>query len=97
MLQTGKYDFALKLTVWFDYKNDKLTDAIFLRYLVRFTLVDVATGEWATWLLVNYEYKVLLLLLDKNEASTTDMTEQQIMQLKQKTYKAMVKDLVNCY
>ncbi|MBU3279130.1 hypothetical protein KPI97_15335 [Escherichia coli] len=36
-------------------------------------------------------------LPDKNEASTTDMTEQQIMQLKQKTYKAMVKDLVNRY
>ncbi|MDW4773147.1 hypothetical protein NQ274_31720, partial [Escherichia coli] len=33
----------------------------------------------------------------KNEASTTDMTEQQIIQLKQKTYKAMVKDLVNRY
>ncbi len=68
-----------------------------LRYLVRFTLVDVATGEWATRSPVNYEYKVLPPLPDKNEASTTDMTEQQIMQLKQKTYKAMVKDLVNRY
>ena len=97
MLQTGKYDSALKSTVWSDYKNDKLTDAISLRYLVRFTLVDVATGEWATWSPVNYEYKVLPPLPDKNEASTTDMTEQQIMQLKQKTYKAMVKDLVNRY
>lgn len=28
MLQTGKYDSALKSTVWSDYKNDKLTDAI---------------------------------------------------------------------
>ena len=96
-LQTGKYDSALKSTVWSDYKNEKLTDAISLRYLVRFTLVDVATGEWATWSPVNYEYKVLPPLPDKNEASTTDMTEQQIMQLKQKTYKAMVKDLVNRY
>ncbi|HFK9346436.1 TPA: hypothetical protein ACG2WB_003922 [Escherichia coli] len=78
-------------------KNEKLTDAISLRYLVRFTLVDVATGEWATWSPVNYEYKMLPPLPDKNEASTTDMTEQQIMQLKQKTYKAMVKDLVNRY
>ena len=43
----------------------------------------------------DYEYIVLPPLPDKNEASTTDMTEQQIMQLKQKTYKAMVKDLVN--
>ena len=97
MLQTGKYDSALKSTVWSDYKNDKLTDAISLRYLVRFTLVDVATGERATWSPVNYEYKVLPPLPDKNKASTTDMAEQQIMQLKQKTYKAMVKDLVNRY
>ncbi|MCV5359507.1 hypothetical protein OFM87_27480, partial [Escherichia coli] len=52
-LQTGKYDSALKSTVWSDYKNEKLTDAISLRYLVRFTLVDVATGEWATWSPVN--------------------------------------------
>ncbi len=27
-LQTGKYDSALKSTVWSDYKNEKLTDAI---------------------------------------------------------------------
>ncbi|EPC0821302.1 hypothetical protein [Escherichia albertii] len=96
-LQIGKYDPALKLTVWSDYKSEKLTDTISLRYLVRFTLVDVATGEWATWSPVNYEYKVLPPLTSKNEASTTNVTEQQIMQLKQKTYKAMVKDLVNRY
>ncbi|EFW1385059.1 hypothetical protein F3K12_22980, partial [Shigella sonnei] len=96
-LQTGKYDSGLKSIVWSDYKNQKLTDTMSLRYLVRFTLVDVATGEWAAWSPVNYEYKVLPPLPDKNEASTTDMTEQQIMQLKQKTYKAMVKDLVNRY
>lgn len=96
-LQTGKYDTALKSTVWSDYKNEKITNTISLRYLVRFTLVDVTTGEWAAWSPVNYEYKVLPPLPGKNEASTTDMTEQQIMQLKQKTYKAMVKDLVNRY
>ncbi|MGU8216249.1 hypothetical protein ACLXAT_25230, partial [Escherichia coli] len=96
-LQTGKYDTALKSTVWSDYKNEKLTNTISLRYLVRFTLVDVATGEWAAWSPVNYEYKVLPPFPGKNEASTTDMTEQQIIQLKQKTYKAMVKDLVNRY
>lgn len=96
-LQAGKYDTALKSIVWSDYKNQKLTDTMSLRYLVRFTLVDVATGEWATWSPVNYEYKVLPPLPGKNEAGTTDVTEQQIMQLKQKTYKVVIKDLVNRY
>lgn len=98
-LQTGKYDSALKSTVWSDYKNEKLTDAISLRYLVRFTLVDVATGEWATWSPVNYESRVIFPLAGKKTDSTTEATatEQQITQLKQRTYAAMVKDLVNRY
>ena len=70
---------------------------ISLRYLVRFTLVDVATGEWATWSPINYEYKVLPPLPGKKEVGPPDVTEQQITQLKQKTYTAMVKDLVNRY
>ncbi|HCL6627776.1 TPA: hypothetical protein N2R15_002487 [Citrobacter amalonaticus] len=96
-LQTGKYDPAQKSTVWSDYKNEKLTDIISLRYLVRFTLVDVATGEWATWSPINYEYKVLPPLPGKKEVGPSDVTEQQITQLKQRTYAAMVKDLVNRY
>lgn len=95
-LQSGRYNAATKNIVWSDYKNEKLTDSTSLRYLVRFTLVDVATGEWATWSPVNYEYKVLPPLPgEKNAAETA--TEQQISQLKQKTYTAMVKDLVNRY
>ncbi|ECF4921707.1 TPA: hypothetical protein ACPWZ0_002645 [Salmonella enterica subsp. enterica serovar Vietnam] len=102
-LQSGKYDSALKSTVWSDYKNEKLKDNVSMRYLVRFTLVDVATGEWATWSPVNYEYKVLPPVTGtgtgKKETSTTttDVTEQQITRLKQKTYAAVVKDLVNRY
>lgn len=65
----------LKLIVWFDYKNDKFIDVIFLCYLVCFMLVDVVIGEWVIWLLVNYEYKVFLLLFDKNEVSMIDMIE----------------------
>lgn len=95
-LQSGKYEAATKNTVWSDYKNEKLTDSVSLRYLVRFTLVDVATGGWATWSPVNYEDKVLPPLpAKKNVAETT--TEQQISQLKQRTYASMVKDLVNRY
>lgn len=96
-LQTGKYDSVLKSTVWSDYKNQKITDTMSLRFLVRFTLVDVATGEWATWTPVNYESRVMFPQTEKKGAITADVTEQQITQLKQKTYAAMVKDLVNRY
>lgn len=95
-LQSGKYDAATKSIVWSDYKNEKLIDNTSLRYLVRFTLVDVATGEWATWSPVNYEDKVLLPLSGKKNAADI-ATEQQISQLKQKAYASMVKDLVNRY
>lgn len=95
LLQSGKYDTLSKTTVWSDYKNEKITDIISLRYLVHFTLVDVATGEWASWSPVNYEYKVIAPQTDKK--GNADATEQQIAQLKQKTYSAMVKDLVNRY
>lgn len=93
-LQAGKYDAAAKTTVWSDYKNNKLPDAASLRYLVRFTLVDVATGEWATWSPVNYEYSVLPVQSGKAD---TEIMEQQITQLKMKTYATVVKDLVNRY
>ena len=65
--------------------------------LVRFTLVDVATGEWATWSPMNYEYNILSSPSGKNNISAAEITEQQITQLKQKTYAAMMKDLVNRY
>lgn len=58
MLQTGKYDSALKSTVWSDYKmKNSLT--LSPCATVRFTLVDVATGEWATRSPVNYESRVI--------------------------------------
>lgn len=91
-LQTGTYDTATKSTHWSDYRNEKLNDTTSLRYLVRFALVDVATGEWATWSPVNYEYSILPAMTGK-----TAVTDQQITQLRQKTYTAVVKDLVNRY
>lgn len=96
-LQSGKYDTATKSMVWSDYKNEKLTDNTSLRFLVRFTLVDVATGEWATLSPINYEYKALPPLPGKKDTAETKATEQQISQLKQRTYASMVKDLVNRY
>ena len=96
-LQTGKYDTGLKSIVWTDYKNQKWTDTMSLRYLVRFTLVDVATGEWATWSPVNYESKLIFPQIGNKNSDSLDVAEQQISQLKQKTYAAVVKDLVNRY
>ncbi|EPC5506850.1 hypothetical protein M8E51_001884 [Salmonella enterica] len=91
-LQSGKYDTTTKTLVWSDYRNEKLSSTDSLRYLVRFALVDVATGEWATWSPVNYEYNTLQPLTGK-----TSVTDQQIVQLKQKTFAAVVKDMVNRY
>ena len=95
-LQSGKYDNATKNMVWSDYKNEKLAASTSLRYIVRFTLVDVATGEWATWSPVNQEYKVFPLPSGKKDAAQS-VTEQQILRFKQITYASMVKDLVNRY
>lgn len=91
-LQSGKYDTTTKTMVWSDYRNEKLSSTDSLRYLVRFALVDVATGEWATWSPVNYEYNTLQPLTGK-----TSVTDEQIAQLKQKTFAAVVKDMVHRY
>lgn len=95
-LQSGKFDAATKSMVWANFKAGKQPDSTSLRYLVRFTLVDVASGDWATWSPSNYETK--LLTPKPGQKDTADaMTEQQITQLKQQTYTAMVKDLVTRY
>ncbi|EOW0894519.1 hypothetical protein QD840_002987, partial [Citrobacter koseri] len=91
-LQLGKYNTATKTTVWSDFRNETLSDSVSLRYLVRFALVDVATGEWATWSPVNYEDNILQPLTGR-----TPITEQQIAQLKQKTFATVIKDLANRY
>lgn len=91
-LQSGKYDTTIKTMVWSDYRNEKLSSTDSLRYLVRFALVEVATGEWATWSPVNYEYNTLQPVAGKKP-----VTDEQIAQLKQKTFAAVVKDMVNRY
>lgn len=91
-LQTGRYDEATKRTLWSDYRGESLPPSTSLRYLMRFALVDVATGEWATWSPINYEYSIF-----QPQPGKTSVTEQQLAQLKQKTYAAVVKDLVNRY
>ncbi|HEX4504018.1 MAG TPA: hypothetical protein VH187_23105 [Scandinavium sp.] len=87
-LQSGHYDVTTKSTQWSDYKSDKMADASSLRYLIRFALVDVASGEWASWSPGNDEY-----IVPASQPSKPETTEQQLVQLKQKTYAAAVKDL----
>ncbi|MCV5676125.1 hypothetical protein OFN11_31785, partial [Escherichia coli] len=52
---------------------------------------------WATWSPVNYESKVIFPQIGHKNSDSLDVAEQQISQLKQKTYAAVVKDLVNRY
>lgn len=97
-LEIGKYNSATKDVVWKKYNGEKLSGAS-LRYLIRFALVDVATGEWATYSPVNTE-TIAAPLTEKVAASTdekNDTTEQIILSLKQRTCSIVVKDLVSRY
>lgn len=89
-LEAGKYNSATKDIVWKKYTNGNLSGSS-LRYLIRFALVDVATGEWAMYSPVNIEAAVVPF------AGKTDATEQQIVSMKQNTCKMVVQDLVNRY
>ena len=90
-MESGRFDPKTKEVYWSEYKNDKeFGVGVILRCLLRFALIDVATGEWATYSPVNYEYIEPLQSTD-----AVDMTKQQIMQLKKKTYERAVADLVN--
>jgi hypothetical protein len=91
-LQLSKYESTTKTTRWSDYRNEAVSDSASLRYLIRFALVDVATGEWATWSPINYEHGIRHPLAGKKA-----VTEQELIQLKQKTFAAVVKDLVSRY
>ena len=93
-LEAGKYNPATKEVVWKKYNGEKLTGSS-LRYLIRFALVDVATGEWATYSPANIE-SVAVPLTEKNDGNI-DVTEQQITRLEQKTCQMVVNDLINRY
>lgn len=90
-LEAGRFEPQTKEVNWSDYKNEKnIGTEIILRYLLRFALVDVATGEWATYSPANYEHSESL-----QSTNGVDITKQQIMQLKKNTYERVVADLVN--
>ena len=91
-LQLSKYVSTTKSTRWSDYRYEAVSDSASLRYLIRFALVDVATGEWATWSPINYEHGIRHTLTGKKA-----VTEQELIQLKQKTFAAVVKDLISRY
>lgn len=81
---------ATKEMVWKKYTGGNISGSS-LRYLIRFALVDVATGEWAMYSPVNTEAVVMPL------TGKADATEQQIVSMKQNTCKMVVQDLVKRY
>ncbi|EDS6442121.1 hypothetical protein HPG81_09775 [Salmonella enterica subsp. VII serovar 1,40:g,z51:--] len=103
-LEAGKYNSATKEVVWKKYAGEKLSGAS-LRYLIRFALVDVATGEWATYSPANMESVAVPLIVKTDKKAKTDaktnekadVTEQQIISLEQRTCQMVVRDLVNRY
>ncbi|HGK7400236.1 MULTISPECIES: hypothetical protein [Citrobacter] len=103
-LETGKYNSVTKEMVWKKYAGEKLSGSS-LRYLIRFALVDVATGEWATYSPANFESMAVPLIvktdakanMDVKTSEKTDVTEQQIVSLEQRTCQMVVSDLVNRY
>ncbi|EMZ3478348.1 hypothetical protein AAIM68_004463 [Salmonella enterica] len=103
-LEAGEYNSATKEVDWKKYAGEKLSGAS-LRYLIRFALVDVATGEWATYSPANMESVAVPLIVNTDKKAKTDtktnekanVTEQQIISLEQKTCQMVVRDLVNRY
>lgn len=103
-LESGKYNSVTKEVVWKKYAGETLSGSS-LRYLIRFALVDVATGEWATYSPANIESVAVPLIVQtdakaKTDAKTSekmDITEQQIVSLEQKTCQMVVRDLANRY
>ena len=89
-LECGKYNSDTKEMTWKKYSAENLA-GLSLRYLIRFALVDVASGEWATYSPVNVES------VSGKPDGNTDITEQQITSLKQKSYQMAVSDLVSRY
>lgn len=93
-LEAGKYNAATKEVIWKKYTGGNIRGSS-LRYLIRFALVDVATGEWATYSPVNTE--LMAVSLTEKTDDKKEMTEQQLIDLKKKTCKMVVEDLVNRY
>lgn len=93
-LEAGKFNSETNSVSWKRYSGEKLIDSS-LRYLIRFALVNVATGEWAVYSPVNTESATLLSSGNKGES--TEVYEQQIAILKQKACQMAASDLVSRY
>lgn len=70
-LEAGEYNSATKEVDWKKYAGEKLSGAS-LRYLIRFALVDVATGEWATYSPANMESVAVPLIVNTDKKAKTD-------------------------
>lgn len=81
-LEKGTLDQKTNTIKWNQYNGDNLTNNTkLLRYLLKFTLVDVVTGNWSTYSPVNIEVDYII-----PKKSTIPTEQFQIDQLIQKTY-----------
>ena len=95
-IESAKYNSALKETVWKKYSGEKIA-GISLRYLIRFVLVDVASGEWSTYSPVNAESLTIPLVPAKDQKNDADSIQRKINYLEKATCKMVVEDLVERY
>ena len=95
-IESAKYNSALKETVWKKYSGEKIA-GISLRYLIRFVLVDVASGEWSTYSPVNAESLTIPLVPAKDQKNDADSIQRKINDLEKATCKMVVGDLVERY
>lgn len=95
-IESAKYNSALKEMVWKKYNGEK-TAGLSLRYLIRFVLVDVASGEWSAYSPVNAESLTIPLTPPKDQKVDADAIQRQMNDLEKTTYKMVVEDLVERY
>lgn len=81
-IEKGVLDKKTNVINWTPYDGNKLSNETkFLRYLLKFTLVDVVTGNWSTYFPANIEVDYII-----PKKSSDESAESQIDQLIRKTY-----------
>lgn len=81
-IEKGVLDKKTNVINWTPYDGNKLSNETkLLRYLLKFTLVDVVTGNWSTYFPANIEVDYII-----PKKSSDESTESQIDQLIRKTY-----------
>lgn len=95
-LETGKVDDKTNMTVWSTYTSGKMpSETKSIRYLLRFALVDVKTGNWVTYSPTNTEREFVQSSFNNQSSAGTQAT--QIDELKRNAYEFASRDLSTRY